>query len=246
MHDSSRSLAQVCEIDGAWVRAPALNWLRGGAGAAVLADLAAGTTAISHAALDAHPRRRGADYLRHVLVAADELPARDEGLARLEAWVATTLLSGVQQPEHRRLLHAYATWQVLRRLRRRASNNTTGRTPTGYPRTQLLLASRFLGWLDQRGVTLDRCRQGDVDSWLADGPAGYPVRDFLGWAAEHHHCPDLLVPTAARTTGTTLDADQRWALVARLLHDDTLEITDRVAGVFLGREGGDPRSLTSA
>lgn len=44
----------------------ALNWLRNGAGAAVLADLAAGTTPISHAALDAHPRRRGADYLRHV------------------------------------------------------------------------------------------------------------------------------------------------------------------------------------
>jgi hypothetical protein len=37
----------------------ALNWLRKGAGAAVLADLAAGTTPISHAALDAHPRRRG-------------------------------------------------------------------------------------------------------------------------------------------------------------------------------------------
>src|SRR5680860_834437 len=92
----------------------ALNWLRGGAGAAVLADLAAGTTAIRHAALDANPRRRGADYLRHVLVAADVLPARDEPLARLEAWVAITVLSGVEPPEHRRLLHAYATWQVLR------------------------------------------------------------------------------------------------------------------------------------
>ena len=63
----------------------ALNWLRNGAGAAVLADLAAGTTPISHEALDAHPRLRGADYLRHVLVAADVLPARDEGLARLES-----------------------------------------------------------------------------------------------------------------------------------------------------------------
>ena len=211
----------------------ALNWLRGGAGAAVLADLAAGTTAISHAALDAHPRRRGADYLRHVLVAADVLPARDEGLARLEAWVATTLLGRVEQPEQRRLLHSYATWQVLRRLRRRASTNTTGRTPTSYPRTQLIAAARFLGWLDQRGITLATSRQRDVDNWLADGPGGYPVRDFLGWAAQHHHCPDMLVPTLARTTGTALDADQRWALVARLLHDDTLDLTDRVAGALL-------------
>lgn len=203
----------------------ALNWLRNGAGAAVLTDLAAGTTAISHAALDAHPRRRGADYLRHVLVAADVLPARDEGLARLEAWVATTLLSGVEQPEHRRLLHAYATWQVLRRLRRRATNNTTGRTPTSYPRNQLLVAARFLGWLDQRGVPLAHCRQDDVDTWLADGPAGYPIRHFLGWAAEHHHCPAMLVPTLPRTAGTAIDADERWALVARLLYHDTLEVT---------------------
>jgi hypothetical protein len=210
----------------------ALNWLRGGAGAAVLTDLAAGTTAISHAALDAHPRRRGADYLRHVLVAASVLPARDEGLARIEAWV-TTLLAGVEQPEHRRLLHAYATWRVLRRLRQRAAQNTNGRTPTGYPRTQLLVATRFLTWLDHTGVTMAQCRQSDVDTWLADGPAGYPVRDFLGWAAEHHHCPSLLVPALGRTTGSATDADQRWTLVARLLHDNTLELTDRVAGAFL-------------
>lgn len=161
------------------------------------------------------------------------LPARDEPLARLEAWVATTLLTDVQQPEHRRLLHAYATWQVLRRLRRRASNNTTGRTPTGHPAPNLIVASRFLGWLHQRGVTLAQCRQGVIDSWLAGGPAGYPVRDFLGWAAEHHHCPVMLVPALGRTTGPVLDADQRWALLDRLLHDDTLEVTDRVAGALL-------------
>jgi hypothetical protein len=210
----------------------ALNWLRNGAGAAVLADLAAGTTPISHAALDTHPRRRGADYLRHVLVAAGVLPGRDEGLARLEAWV-TTLLAGVEQPEHRRLLHTYATWRVLHRLRRRATQNTTAPTPTGYPRTQLLVTTRFLAWLDQTDTTLAQCRQRDLDTWLANGPAGYPVRDFLDWAADHHHCPPLLVPALGRTTGAATDTDTRWALVARLLHDDTLELTDRVAGAFL-------------
>jgi hypothetical protein len=34
-------------------------------------------------------------------------------------------------------------------------------------------------------------------------------------------------------TGPATDPDQRWALVARLLHDDTLDITDRVAGALL-------------
>lgn len=211
----------------------ALNWLRQGAGAAVLADLAAGRTAISHAGLDTHPRRRGADYLRHVLVAAEVLPARDEALARLESWVSNTLLVNVHNAEHRRLLQAYATWRVLRRARRRAERKGNGRTPTNYPRTQLLVASRFLGWLDQRGITLDVCGQADLDTWLNTGPASYFVKDFLAWAAEHQHSRMLLVPSLARTTGTAIAADQRWALVARLLHDDTLELTDRVAGSLL-------------
>src|SRR5665647_3307359 len=103
----------------------------------------------------------------------------------------------------------------------------------GHPRTQLLVATRFLTWLEHSGVTMAQCHQGDVDTWLANGPAGYPVRDFLGWAAEHHHCPALLVPALGRTTGTATDADERWALIARLLHDNTLELTDRVAGAFL-------------
>jgi hypothetical protein len=42
----------------------ALNWLRRGAGAPLLAALSRGELACSHTALDAHPQRRGADYLR--------------------------------------------------------------------------------------------------------------------------------------------------------------------------------------
>jgi len=210
----------------------ALNWLRGGAGAPLLADLAAGRLASTHAALDAHPARRAADYLRHVLVAGGALPARDEAVARTEAWV-DRLLADVEPAEHRRLLHAYATWRVLRRLRHRSTAAHRPRTPTGYARTQLRVAARFLDWLGHRGVPLADCRQADIDEWLAAGPAGYPVRDFLGWAASHHHGPTLLVPTLGRTAGPAIAADDRWALVARLLHDDAVELTDRVAGAFL-------------
>lgn len=210
----------------------ALNWLRNGAGARLLADIAAGELACTHQALDTHLQERAADYLRHVLVASGALPARDEELARLETWVGT-VLSELTHAEHRRLLHAYATWRVLRRLRRRSADKPRARTATNYPRTQLLVASRFLNWLDQQGITLGECRQAHVDDWLTNGPAGYPVRDFLGWAAEHHHCPALLVPAIGRTSGTATAADQRWSLLARLLHDDTIDLTDRVAGALL-------------
>jgi len=58
-------------------------------------------------------------------------------------------------------------------------------------------------------------------------------RDFLDWAADHRHSPALVVPSLGRATGPATGAEDRWALVARLLHDDAVELTDRVAGAFL-------------
>jgi len=63
-------------------------------------------------------------------VAGGALPARDEAVARTEAWV-DRLLADVEPAEHRRLLHAYATWRVLRRLRHRSTAAHRPRTPTG-------------------------------------------------------------------------------------------------------------------
>ena len=211
----------------------ALNWLRNGAGARLLAGLATGELACTHRALDAHPQARAADYLRHVLVASGALPDRDEALVRLESWVNSTLLTELNNAEHRRLLQAYATWRVLRRLRRRAADTPMARTATTHPRTQLLTARRFLTWLDQQGLALGECRQAHVDDWLSHGPASYPVRDFLTWAGQHRHCPALHVPTLGRTTGAAIDGDQRWTLLARLLHDHDVDLTDRVAGSLL-------------
>jgi len=75
--------------------------------------------------------------------------------------------------------------------------------------------------------------QGEVDAWLTGGPARYQVRDFLLWAASASHAPALHVPTLGRNPGRAIGDQQRWAQVARLLHDDTLDLTDRVAGALL-------------
>ena len=52
-----------------------------------------------------------------MLVAGGALPPRDEELARAEQWLAG-LLASMTVPEHRRLIRAFATWQVIMRLRR--------------------------------------------------------------------------------------------------------------------------------
>jgi hypothetical protein len=210
----------------------ALNWLRKGAGASLLADVAAGRLAISHPALDAHPHQRAADYLRHMLTAGGALPARDEELARTERWLAG-LLDSIEPATDRRLVQEYATWQVIRRLRAAIRHRPRPRTPTAHARNHIRAAASLLTWLRGRGITLGTCRQADIDDWLHTGPAACLARDFLTWAAARRHCQRLAIPAPARTDGAAISQDQRWQLAARLLHDTTLEPTDRVAGCLL-------------
>jgi hypothetical protein len=63
-----------------------------------------------------------------MLVAGGVLPARDEALARMERW-SRDVLAGIDHPADRRLMQAYLTCRVLRRLRHRSQANPGPRTP---------------------------------------------------------------------------------------------------------------------
>jgi hypothetical protein len=218
-------------ITGARQPRSALNWLRKGAGAALLAEVAAGKLAVSHEALDAHPRQKAADYLRHMLTASGTLPPRDEGLARAGQWL-DEILDGMSPADGRRIVQAYATWQVMRRLR--AGSPARGPlTPTAHARNNIRAAVNLLAWLRDRGTTLADAGQADIDQWLGTGPSAVLARDFLSWASSRRYCRRLEIPVPPRTAGAAISQDQRWALAARLLNDTTLDPTDRVAGCLL-------------
>jgi len=210
----------------------ALNWLARSHGAALLADLAAGTLPATHQALDAHPRRRAADFLRYMLTAADVLAPRDEELTRTEQWL-DDILHTVTPETAQRQLRGYATWQVMRRLRVSAERAARPRSYTGHARRNIRAAAEFLAWLHAHDRALTECTQADADAWLATGPTAGQVRDFLTWAARHGHCSTLTVAGPTSNTGTATSQDQRWTLTARLLHDETLDPTDRAAGCLL-------------
>ncbi len=210
----------------------ALNWLRNGAGARLLAEVTSGATACTHHALDAHARPRAAAYLRAVLVANQVLPARDEQLATAEKFTTDTL-AGITREHDRRLVHAYATWRVLRRLRASAELAHRERSYTRHAHLNITAAARFLAWLSEHGTTLADVGQGDIEDYLTVGPARYQVRDFLHWAAASGHAHPLTVPTPGRTAGKAASSDERWAQIARLLHEETIQTTDRVAGALL-------------
>jgi hypothetical protein len=210
----------------------ALNWLRKGAAATVLAEVASGQLPLTHEAFDAHPHPRAADYLRQMLVAGGALAHRDEDLARAERWLST-LLAAIKVTEHRRLVRAFATWRVMRRLRRSAEASPAPHTYTAHARLKIKTAASFLTWLAANNTTLADCRQADIDNWLTTGPSTCHVRDFLAWASKRGHCHQFTVPSPPPHTGAATDPEHRWALVSRLLHDDGLDTTDRVAGCLV-------------
>jgi hypothetical protein len=126
-------------ICAARVPKSALNWLRRSRGAALLADLAAGKLPATHQALDADPRRRAAGFLRQMLTGGGVLPSRDEELTRTGQWLSG-ILETIEPATSQRLARAYATWQVMRRLRTSAgfgpaapqpARNSGGRWPPG-------------------------------------------------------------------------------------------------------------------
>jgi hypothetical protein len=212
----------------------ALNWLRNGAGAPILAALARGDIALCHEALDAHPKRRAADYLRAMLVAHGALPPRDQPLVRLERAVAD-LLAEVPTDDDRRMLTAYATWRILHRARRRAQHRPTTTTIVRRATVYLRAAIALLEWLRTNNIRLDRLTQADIDQWLLTGPTTLrrEVSDFLGWSAYRRLTPKLTVTRADSAAGPTTGEADYWRLAHRLLHDNDIATIDRVAGSFV-------------
>jgi len=209
------------------------NWLRSAVAANILAEIASGDMPLTHDALDAHPHPRAAGFLRQLLVAQDLLTARDEALIALETWVLERL-DGIDDPAQRRLLRSYATWWVLRRARARATRRPRPRTATRYAKTNLLAAIAFLAWLSRRGVELGEVGQGDIDAWTVEGgPSAHALKDFLDWAIGRKLLAPVVLSGRRSQQGTTMDPDTRWEIVDRLLHDDNLALTDRVAGCLV-------------
>jgi hypothetical protein len=211
----------------------ACNWVTRSTGAKILGAMAQGTLEISHEALDTYPQRKAADLLRHLLVANGVLEARDDQLVELETWV-TSRLDEVSSRDHRRLLRSYATWRILRRTRERAAVSSRLDTSIAYPKTCLLAAIAFCEFLDTRGRSFTQCGQVDVDRWFDEGPpSALNVRDFLDWVGNQRLVRGLVVPKCPTHHGRAMDDDVRWAVVKRLLHDETIEIGDRVAGCLV-------------
>ncbi len=210
------------------------RWLTKQPVVSVLSDLAAGRMPLTHEAFDELPKRQILEHLRLTLIAVGALPERDEELVRLERSL-TDFLATQQDPVRRTLLHRYLTWHLLRRLRSRNNGRPTTRQQVLRIRAHRRAAEAFLDWLDTHNLTLTTFRQPDLDRWLTD-PAGgyrYETATFIRWAHANKLTTAYLPARRWRGPVNPLNDDHRWATARKLLHDTTIEIEDRLAGLLL-------------
>lgn len=225
-------LRTALSVDGS--HRTTLEWLTRSLG--LIAQLFDGTVAVSHGALDAVDSRPG-EHLRHLLVTAGILPARNEPLARLERWLAEQL-AGIDNAEDRHFIDTFATWQVLRRCRQRAERIGATASTTAARRT-IRAAIELLVWLRARQRPLAKVNQADVDLWVATGPpARRAARQFLAWAHSRRLAPKVSI-AAQRVPlpASTLTAEQLQAFVHRLATDASLPTVDRAAGLLVALYG---------
>jgi hypothetical protein len=212
----------------------ALRWLSKELVATLLADLSAGRRQPTHADLDSLPANPVLAHFRTVLVATGTLPRRDEQMARLQRLVAD-ILATRDDPDQRQLLHRYATWHLLRRLRRRVTDEDTTHEQLRMVHQRVRAAVVLLDWLTAHDLTLTTCRQTDLDRWLSASQATHRQQagHFVRWATGQR-LTDLVFP-ATRWQGPTRAPDDqaRWQAARRLLHDDTINTPDRLAGLLV-------------
>lgn len=211
-----------------------LAWLNKPTAPAILAELVRGEHPLSHARLDELADSKPLRHLRAMLVATGALPTRDEHLARLERWVKTTLAS-VADLDQRELLHRYATWHLLHRLRRRNNTRHATHQQAAVIQQHVRAAITVVGWLTAHELDLATAGQGDLEAWLSSRHASRrrETGHFIRWAKQNK-LTNLEFP-ATRWDGPTgaLDGEHRWAQARRLLHEDTINLPDRVAGLLV-------------
>ena len=214
--------------------ATVLHWLDTNKDSTILRQLATGQRPLTHDALDELPQGKPLEHLRAVMVATGALPPRDEHLARLERWTTNTVAAR-PDPDEQQILHRYAVWHVLRRLRGRLRDTDTTHEQAVAAQRVINAAIALLDWLTEHGLTLATAGQADLDTWLLQAQPGHrtDAGNFVRWANKQKLTRLDIAATKWTGPSGVIDTETRWNQARWLLHDDTVKPEDRVAGLLV-------------
>jgi hypothetical protein len=194
--------------------------------------MARGDLPISHAAFDQLPTDRAVTYVRDLLAGTGVIEPYSAGLEAVPVWLAK--LRDELPDEHGDLIERFARWGLFRKLRRQPDQHTIARPRVDHARSKVLAAVRFLRWLDEQHLSLADAGQADLDNYLATHPSRRStLTAFIDWATSIGAAGALSIPRPERALPeVVLSDEQRWRHVEQLLHDDTIRLHVRVAGLL--------------
>jgi hypothetical protein len=210
-----------------------LGWVRQRHVADLLQGLATGRVALAHDALQNAPHWQTVTYVRDLLMDSGVLPRADRQIFLYQRWLSERL-SDVPDPEHRRLLHHFATWRQLHRLRAKAAESPLTMPQARDARVQVNQGDAFLTWLTNRGIALEEYRQADLDAWYAATSNGTAQR-LLRWCMECGHMPKLVRALQTRECAPALLPSPRFRAdtLRRVLGDQGLPLRTKVAAALV-------------
>jgi hypothetical protein len=189
---------------------------------------------LTHRALDELPEGKPVEHLRSVLVAIGTLPVRDEQMSRLDGWIGWVIAER-PDPGQQQLLHRYAIWHVIRRLRARLGGAHATHNQVVAAKRNIKAAVVLLDWLTARDLTLATARQGDLEAWLASAQATHrtDAGNFVRWARRQKLTGLDFAAIKWGGPASVIDTEARWEQARWLLHDRTLKPDDRAAGLLV-------------
>lgn len=149
----------------------------------------------------------------------------------------TTAAADAREPacSPKQILRQYATWHVLRGLRKAADRGPIGHYRDQRARHRLRVATQFLERLHARGLDLSECRQAYIDAWFAGATMSSreALRPFLVWAIRTHHMPRLTIPLAHQMPPRPISLHDRVELLQRIATGTDMDLTERVIGTLI-------------
>jgi hypothetical protein len=213
-----------------------LTWLymrqsKTGSAKDLLSRLGRGEIELTHEAFHTLQPWRAASHLRELLMNCGILPKIDKQICSLERWLLGHL-AAIPDAEHARIIKRYATWEVLPRMRERAERKPITAASRSFSGSQVKTATAFLAWLAEHGLTLDQCRQAEIDRWHAEHNIHdrNALRSFLLWCAASRRTRRFELPTPTIHQASPLTQQQRISILGRLLTCEDIPLRTRVAG----------------
>jgi hypothetical protein len=209
-----------------------MTWLNKQAVRERLSSLAKRTTPLTHAGVDTLCGTQGKEFLRELLVEVGLLPERHKYLAAFESWRPKRLAS-IEEPAIRREINLYMAWRHQRNLAVRAEAGRLSAAAANGARDQTDAGVRFLRFLSARNRSLSELHQDDIDAFFAEESNPRAAVDFLTFAIIHRRCGRVRLPASRRASSPGSSLATIRTIVQRLLDDESLVLSDRVAGLLV-------------